>query len=78
VPVGEGDWYAQRNRPQLYAVVFAFIWIACASADFAPEIFGSLLGHHNIRVWGLSDRNRKSWEDVADGFLTLVVLGSIA
>jgi hypothetical protein len=64
--------------PRLYAVVFAFIWISYAAADFASEIFGSLLGRHNIRVWGLGDLNRKSWEGVAAGFLcTLAVLGSI-
>jgi CDP-diglyceride synthetase len=65
--------------PSQYAVVFAFIWITYAVADFASEIFGSLWGRHNIRVWGLGDLNRKSWEGVVAGFVcTLATLLAIA
>lgn len=64
--------------PSLYAVLFAFIWITYAAADFASEIFGSLFGRHNIHVWGLGDLNRKSWEGVGAGFLcTLFTLVAI-
>jgi CDP-diglyceride synthetase len=59
--------------PSVYAVLFAFIWITYAAADFASEIFGSLFGRHNIRVWGLGDLNRKSWEGVVAGFLCALV-----
>lgn len=59
--------------PNLYAVVYAFIWITYAAADFASEIFGSLWGRHNIHVWGLGDLNKKSWEGVAAGFVCALV-----
>jgi hypothetical protein len=63
-----GAVLSKMYPPKLYAVLFAFIWISYASADYATEIFGSLWGHHNIRVWGIGDLNRKSWEGTAAGF----------
>ena len=35
---------AAMYPPNLYAVLFAFIWITYAAADYATEIFGSILG----------------------------------
>jgi hypothetical protein len=65
--------------PNLYAVLFAFIWITYAAADYATEVFGSLWGRHNIRVWGIGDLNAKSWEGFAAGFLCgLLVMVAIA
>ena len=70
-----GGILAVLYPPHQYAVLFAFIWITYATADFASEIFGSLWGRHNIHVWGLGDLNRKSWEGVAAGFIcSLAVL----
>ena len=63
-----GAVLAKMYAPNRYAVLFAFIWISYAVADYATEIFGSLWGKHNIRVWGLGDINRKSWEGFAAGF----------
>ena len=74
-----GGLLATLYQPSHYAVLFAFIWFGYAAADFASEIFGSLWGRHNIRVWGLGDLNRKSWEGVIAGFVcTLALLLVIA
>jgi hypothetical protein len=51
-----------------YGVVYAFIWLSYAVADIASEVFGSVFGRHGIRVWGLGDINRKSWEGVLAAF----------
>jgi dolichol kinase len=60
--------------PETFGVLYAFIWLSYAVADIASEVFGSLLGRHGIRVWGLGDINRKSWEGVAAAFVcTLAV-----
>ena len=61
-------------RPATYGVVYAFIWLSYAVADIASEVFGSIFGRHGIRVWGLGDINRKSWEGVIAAFVcTLAV-----
>ncbi len=60
--------------PKTYAVVYAFIWLSYAAADFASEIFGSLWGRHRIQVWGLGEINRKSWTGVVAGFICVLVL----
>ena len=63
----------------MYAVLFAFIWITYAAADYATEVFGSIWGRHNIRVWGIGDMNTKSWEGFAAGFVcALLVMVAIA
>jgi CDP-diglyceride synthetase len=55
-------------------VLYAFIWLSYAVADIASEVFGSIFGRHGIRVWGLGDINRKSWEGVIAAFVcTLAV-----
>jgi hypothetical protein len=65
--------------PHLYAVLFAYIWITYAAADYATEVFGSLWGRHTIRVWGIGDLNSKSWEGFAAGFVcSLLVMVAIA
>ena len=69
VMVPLGVLLAGLYPPSQYAVLFAFIWLTYAAADFASEIFGSLWGRHTIRVWGLGDLNRKSWEGVAAAFV---------
>lgn len=57
-----------------YAILYAFIWLSYAMADFAAEIFGSLWGKHSIRVWGLGDLNRKSWVGVGAAFVCTLAL----
>ena len=65
--------------PNRYAVLFAFIWITYAVSDYATEVFGSIWGRHNIRVWGIGDLNAKSWEGFAAGFVcALVAMVAIA
>ena len=58
---------AAMYPPNRYAVLFAFIWIMYAASDYATEIFGSIWGRHTIRVWGIGDMNKKSWEGFAAG-----------
>lgn len=60
--------------PETYAVLYAFIWLSYATADFASEIFGSFSRRHGIRVWGLGDLNRKSWMGVMAGLLCTLAL----
>ena len=60
--------------PETFAVLYAYIWLSYAAADFASEIFGSIFGKHHIRVWGLGDMNRKSWAGVIAGFLCTLLL----
>jgi hypothetical protein len=63
--------------PRTYAVLYAFIWLSYATADFAAEIFGSIWGKHSIRVWGLGDLNRKSWVGVGAAFVCTLSLNWI-
>jgi hypothetical protein len=65
---------ADLYPPETYAVLYAFIWLSYATADFASEIFGSIWGRHGIRVWGLGDLNRKSWAGVVSGFVCTLAL----
>jgi len=65
---------AKVYPPDTYAVLYAFIWLSYAVTDFASEIFGSILGRHGIRVWGLGDINRKSWAGVVSGFVCVLAL----
>lgn len=60
--------------PETYASLFAFIWLSYIVTDYASEIFGSLFGRHHVRVWGLGDMNKKSWEGVAAGFASMLIL----
>jgi hypothetical protein len=60
--------------PGTYAILFAFIWFSYAVTDYASEIVGSIWGRHSIRVWGIGDTNRKSWEGVAAGFACTLAL----
>ena len=70
---------AAMYPPNRYAVLFAFIWITYAASDYATEIFGSIWGRHTIRVWGIGDMNKKSWEGFAAGFVcALLVMLAIA
>jgi hypothetical protein len=69
-----GGLLATLYPPNRYAVLFAFIWFTYAAADFASEIVGSLWGRHTIRVWGLGDLNRKSWQGVVAGFVCSLAL----
>jgi hypothetical protein len=72
VPIGVR--LADIYPPSTYAVVYAFIWLSYAAADFASEIFGSLFGKHGIRVWGLGDMNRKSWAGVVAAFIAALAV----
>jgi hypothetical protein len=65
---------AKVYPPRTYAVLYAFIWLSYAAADFASEIFGSLFGRHSLRVWGLGDMNTKSWAGVVAAFLAALAL----
>lgn len=69
-----GARLADIYPPSTYAVVYAFIWLSYAAADFASEIFGSLFGKHGIRVWGLGDMNRKSWAGVVAAFIAALTI----
>lgn len=60
--------------PETFAVLYAYVWLTYAAADFASEIFGSIFGRHHIQVWGLGDMNRKSWAGVIAGFLCTLAL----
>lgn len=69
-----GAQLAQLYPPKTYAILYAFIWLSYATADFAAEIFGSLFGTHSIRVWGLGELNRKSWAGVIAAFFATLAL----
>jgi hypothetical protein len=56
------------------APIFAFIWCSYVAADGLSEIVGALFGRQKIRVWGIGDVNRKSWEGTIAGFLGSLAL----
>ncbi|MEO5822768.1 MAG: hypothetical protein ABIT71_19860 [Vicinamibacteraceae bacterium] len=60
-----------------FAVVFALIWVSYMMTDACAEIFGSLFGKQNIKVWGVGDVNRKSVVGVVAGFLGAFIVGLI-
>jgi hypothetical protein len=72
IPIGLG--LAGAFPPETYGVVYAFIWLSYAVADIASEVFGSIFGRHDIRVWGLGDINRKSWEGVIAAFACVLAV----
>lgn len=74
VMVPLGLQLADLYPPQTYAILYAYIWLGYASADFASEIFGSIWGRHGIHVWGLGDMNRKSWAGVISAFVCTLAL----
>ena len=56
-----------------FAPVFALIWGSYLVADACGEIFGSLFGKQQLRVWGVGDVNRKSIAGTVAGFLGALV-----
>ena len=57
-----------------FAPVFALIWGLYLAADACAEVFGSLFGRQQIRVWGIGDVNRKSITGVVAAFLGSLAL----
>ena len=57
-----------------FAPVFALIWGSYLATDGCAEIFGSLFGKQQIRVWGIGDVNRKSIAGIVAGFLAALIL----
>jgi hypothetical protein len=57
-----------------FAPVFALIWGAYLAADGSAEIFGSLFGKQQIRVWGVGDVNRKSIAGIVAAFAASLLL----
>ena len=57
-----------------FAPVFALIWGSYLATDGCAEIFGSLFGKQQIRVWGIGDVNRKSVTGIVAGFLAALIL----
>jgi hypothetical protein len=56
-----------------FAPVFALIWGSYLVTDACAEIFGSLFGKQQLRVWGVGDVNRKSIAGTVAGFLGALV-----
>jgi hypothetical protein len=56
-----------------FAPVFALIWGSYLVADACAEIFGSLFGKQQLRVWGVGDVNRKSIAGTVGGFLGALI-----
>ena len=56
-----------------FAPVFALIWGSYLATDASAEIFGSLFGKQQIRVWGIGDVNRKSVTGIVAGFLAALI-----
>ena len=68
-----GVLLAHVYPPETYVVLYSFIWLSYGIADFASEIFGSLWGRQEIRVWGLGDIKRKSWLGVFAAFICTLI-----
>lgn len=71
VPIGAG-LAAVYSRNE-FAVVFLLIWGSYLAADASAEIFGSLFGRQQIRVWGIGDVNRKSITGIVAGFAAAAI-----
>ena len=56
-----------------FAPVFALIWGSYLVTDACAEIFGSLFGKQQLRVWGVGDVNRKSIGGTVGGFIGALV-----
>ena len=56
-----------------FAPIFALIWGSYLVTDACAEIFGSLFGKQQLRVWGIGDVNRKSIAGTVAGFLGALV-----
>ena len=72
VPIGAG--LAAIYPRAEFAPVFALIWGSYLVTDACAEIFGSLFGKQQLRVWGIGDVNRKSIAGTVAGFLGALIL----
>lgn len=54
--------------PEYQKLAIPFIYLPIAIGDAMGEIIGSAFGKQNIKVWGVGEINRKSWEGTAAVF----------